>query len=54
MNRRSFLSTSALVAAPFILTRKSAYAEEVSSSAPKRVGLIGSGWYGKCDLLRLI
>ena len=21
---------------------------------PKRVGLIGSGWYGKCDLLRLI
>src|SRR5690606_26346984 len=21
---------------------------------PKRVGLIGCGWYGKCDLLRLI
>ena len=54
MNRRSFLSTTALAAAPFILTRKSAYAEEVSSSAPKRVALIGSGWYGKVDLLRLI
>ncbi len=55
MNRRHFLSTSALAAAaPFILTRKSAYAEEVSSGAPKRVGLIGAGWYGKCDLLRLI
>ncbi len=54
MNRRHFLSTSALAAAPFILTRKSVYAEEVSSSAPKRVGLIGSGWYGKADLLRLV
>ena len=54
MNRRSFLSTTALAAAPFILTRKSAYAEEVSSSAPKRVGLIGTGWYGKADLLRLV
>ena len=21
---------------------------------PRRVGLIGCGWYGKCDLLRLI
>ncbi len=55
MNRRRFLSTSALAAAaPFILTRKSAYAEEVSSGAPRRVGLIGTGWYGKADLLRLI
>jgi len=54
MNRRSFLSTSALAAAPFILTRKTAYAEEVSSSAQKRVGLIGTGWFGKVDLLRLV
>lgn len=23
-------------------------------STPKRVGLIGTGWYGKCDLIRLI
>ena len=21
---------------------------------PKRVGLIGTGWYGKCDLFRLL
>ena len=54
MNRRSFLSTAALTAAPFILTRRSVFAEEVSSSAPKRVGLIGCGWYGKIDLLRLV
>ncbi len=54
MNRRSFLRTSALATAPFILTQKSAYSEEVSSSAQKRVGLIGTGWYGKVDLLRLV
>ncbi len=29
-----------------------AYATAVDK--PKRVALIGSGWYGKCDLLRLI
>lgn len=45
MNRRSFLSTS--VAG---LAGSAAWAQE----KPKRVGLIGSGWYGKADLLRLI
>ncbi|MCU0247575.1 MAG: Gfo/Idh/MocA family oxidoreductase [Bryobacter sp.] len=39
MNRRHFLSSSLA----FLADEK-----------PKRVGLIGSGWYGKCDLLRLI
>ncbi len=29
------------------------YAEQFADTK-KRVGLIGSGWYGKCDLLRLI
>lgn len=53
MNRRNFLQTAGLAAAPFILTRKSLFAEEVSDKK-HRVGLIGSGWYGKCDLLRLI
>lgn len=53
MNRRSFLQTAGWVAAPFMLTRKSAYAEEVSEKK-YRVGLIGAGWYGKCDLLRLL
>jgi predicted dehydrogenase len=53
MNRRSFLHTAGLAAAPFILTRRSAFAEEVSDKK-HRVGLIGSGWYGKADLLRLI
>ena len=30
------------------------YAAEVAAAARKRVGLIGCGWYGKCDLLRLL
>jgi predicted dehydrogenase len=42
MERRHFLQTSAAsLAYPF-------------QEKPKRVGLIGSGWYGKCDLFRLI
>ena len=48
MNRRNFLSTSAaLGAAPHLFA---------APPAPKllRAGLIGCGWYGKCDLLRLM
>ena len=44
MKRRRFLGAAAAsLAAP-------AFADE----KVRRVGLIGSGWYGKCDLLRLI
>ena len=46
MNRREFLHTSALAAA--------SNAVAFADSKPPRVGLIGCGWYGKCDLLRLI
>jgi predicted dehydrogenase len=51
MDRRGFLKTAAAA-----LTTSSAastfagYADQ----KPRRVGLIGTGWYGKCDLLRLI
>jgi predicted dehydrogenase len=51
MNRRRFLETGALALAS---TRVSGYAAELLDQKPKRVGLIGSGWYGKCDLVRLI
>lgn len=55
MNRRNFLGTAACAAAPFILTRRHAFAAEVADlGRRKRVGLIGSGWYGKCDLFRLL
>jgi predicted dehydrogenase len=50
MDRRHFLSTSA-AAAGLLATR--AYAAPAKFK-PKRVGLIGTGWYGKADLLRLI
>jgi len=50
MNRRKFLQLSAtgLAASTF-----AAYGLDFPDQK-KRVGLIGSGWYGKCDLLRLI
>jgi predicted dehydrogenase len=54
MNRRSFLmhagvGAGALAASHFGLPRTWAH-----DGKTRRVGLIGSGWYGKCDLLRLI
>src|SRR5512135_558699 len=53
MNRRKFLQTSGLGCAAIALTKFSAFAAELADQK-KRVGLIGSGWYGKVDLLRLI
>jgi predicted dehydrogenase len=51
MQRRHFLkmagSALALSAAP-------SYAWQIVADKPKRVALIGAGWYGKTDLLRLI
>ena len=47
MNRREFLYTSA---AGLALSAIAAYADD----RPRRVGLIGPGWYGKADLFRLI
>jgi len=53
MNRRNFLQTSCLGLAAASLTKIPSFAEELADQK-KRVGLIGSGWYGKVDLLRLI
>ena len=53
MNRRTFLQTAGLGAAGLVFAPRSTYAEEFAD-LKKRVGLIGTGWYGKCDLLRLI
>ncbi|MBP7826314.1 MAG: Gfo/Idh/MocA family oxidoreductase [Verrucomicrobia bacterium] len=52
MNRRQFLklgaaATTTLAAARFVPTT-------FAADKPKRVALIGSGWYGKCDLFRLL
>src|SRR5579859_5336678 len=43
MDRRKFLSTTT-----------AGLAAALADEKPKRVGVIGCGWYGKCDLFRLI
>jgi predicted dehydrogenase len=50
MDRRDFLKTGA---AALAFSGLPAYAEQLADTR-KRVGLIGSGWYGKADLLRMI
>jgi predicted dehydrogenase len=49
MHRRTFLQTSA---AGLALAAAGDYV--AADDRPKRVGLIGTGWYGKADLFRLI
>ena len=51
MNRRQFLSSGAALAVAS--SRLGRYAEALADT-PLRVGLIGTGWYGKADLFRLI
>ena len=50
MRRREFLKSAA---AALAFSGMPAYAEQLADTR-KRVGLIGSGWYGKADLLRMI
>src|SRR5580693_6641309 len=64
MNRRQFIRTSAAglgvsaaglgASAASLGVSAAAYAEQAADQKPKRVGLIGPGWYGKADLFRLI
>ena len=51
MDRRDFLGAGVSALG---LSAAGGYAAEIAGEKPKRVGLIGSGWYGKCDLFRLI
>jgi predicted dehydrogenase len=50
MQRRDFLKSGA---AALAFSGLPAYAQQLADTR-KRVGLIGSGWYGKADLLRMI
>src|SRR5262249_30224718 len=52
MNRRQFLQSGTAGLALPAAGAHLAWAAPVTK--PRRVGLIGSGWYGKADLLRLI
>ncbi len=53
MNRRTFLQLSSAGLAWSALSKYTARAADFAETK-KRVGLIGTGWYGKCDLWRLV
>src|SRR4051812_11591814 len=52
MNRRDFFQASSAASLMFSIGGKRA--SGFAGGEAKRVGLIGCGWYGKADLLRLI
>src|SRR6516162_11952925 len=52
MNRRQFLKKSSTAMA--VLSATSYVPTTFAADKPKRVGLIGAGWYGKSDLWRLV
>src|SRR3954465_2546261 len=52
MNRRQFLKRSST--AVIALSAASYVPTTFAAEKPKRVGLIGAGWYGKSDLWRLV
>lgn len=52
MDRRQFIRTSAATATVTAALSSRAYA--TTAAKTRRVGLIGCGWYGKCDLLQLL
>ncbi len=54
ISRRRFLQSASAFAAMAAFPSLGASAIDLVNGKPKRVGLIGSGWYGKSDLWRLI
>jgi predicted dehydrogenase len=54
INRRRFLQTASAATALAALPSWGAEAVDLVNGKPKRVGLIGAGWYGKSDLWRLV
>src|SRR6266702_8296724 len=54
INRRRFLQTASASAALAAWPALGADALDIAHRRPKRVGLIGAGWYGKSDLWRLV
>jgi predicted dehydrogenase len=56
MHRRQFIAATTAAAGFSVAAaaQQKLLAQEVADQKPKRVGLIGCGWYGKNDLFRLI
>ena len=51
LNRRRFLQTTS---AGLAMSALGSYGTDLVNQKPKRVGIIGVGWYGKSDLWRLV
>src|SRR5664279_2697590 len=51
MNRRDFVRTSV---AGLALSAARRYSAEAADLSPRRVGMIGCGWYAKSDIFRLV
>jgi predicted dehydrogenase len=54
ISRRRFLKSASALAALAAFPALGADALDLVNGKPKRVGLIGAGWYGKSDLWRLL
>ena len=54
ISRRHFLKSASALAALSAFPALGADALDLVNGKPKRVGLIGAGWYGKSDLWRLL
>src|SRR5690242_1092222 len=54
ISRRRFLQSASAFAALTSLRSLGADALDLVNGKPRRVGLIGAGWYGKSDLWRLV
>jgi predicted dehydrogenase len=55
MDRRQFITAATATGLTLTAAAQSRLlAQEIADQKTKRVGLIGCGWYGKCDLFRLI
>jgi predicted dehydrogenase len=54
ISRRRFLQSTSALAALATLKSFGADALDLVNGKPRRVGLIGAGWYGKSDLWRLV
>jgi predicted dehydrogenase len=54
ISRRQFLKSASALTAFAALPALGADALDLLTGKPKRVGLIGAGWYGKSDLWRLV
>ncbi len=53
MQRRNFLATGVAASSALLANYETTLAA-LADGPTKRVGLIGTGWYGKCDLFRLL